>query len=276
MGTAVEFEDLSRGCGEWLRGSGPEADIVICSRIRLARNLAAYPVHQPGQPARPGRDRAHAARSHPRHPRRRRAVVSERASAWSRSIGSFWSSGSSSAASTPKVEGARGVAIDPQAADQPDGQRGGPPAHPGHAQRARPLGRLGATSTPSTTCSSRASIYAFHERFGYLTACPTNVGTGMRVSVMLHLPALVLTREIEKVFRACKRSTSRSAGCTARARSRPATSTRSATRPRSAAASARSSLSSATATRSCPESSNTSAKPARPCSISSATSSKTR
>ncbi len=33
--------------------------------------------------------------------------------------------------------------------------------------------------------------YAFHERLGYLTACPTNVGTGMRVSVMLHLPALV-------------------------------------------------------------------------------------
>src|SRR5690606_34899779 len=43
--------------------------------------------------------------------------------------------------------------------------------------------------------------YAFHERLGYLTACPTNVGTGMRVSVMLHLPALVMTRQIEKVFR---------------------------------------------------------------------------
>jgi protein arginine kinase len=43
--------------------------------------------------------------------------------------------------------------------------------------------------------------YAFHERWGYLTACPTNVGTGMRVSVMLHLPALVITRQIEKVFR---------------------------------------------------------------------------
>ncbi len=42
--------------------------------------------------------------------------------------------------------------------------------------------------------------YAFHEQFGYLTACPTNVGTGIRVSVMLHLPALVQTREIKKVF----------------------------------------------------------------------------
>jgi protein arginine kinase len=45
---------------------------------------------------------------------------------------------------------------------------------------------------------------AFHPRFGYLTACPTNVGTGIRVSVMLHLPALKLTGEIEKVFRAAK------------------------------------------------------------------------
>jgi protein arginine kinase len=46
--------------------------------------------------------------------------------------------------------------------------------------------------------------FAFHPRFGYLTACPTNVGTGIRVSVMLHLPALKLTGEIEKVFRAAK------------------------------------------------------------------------
>ena len=46
--------------------------------------------------------------------------------------------------------------------------------------------------------------FAFNARFGYLTACPTNVGTGIRVSVMLHLPALKLTGEIEKVFRAAK------------------------------------------------------------------------
>src|SRR5207245_2746966 len=47
--------------------------------------------------------------------------------------------------------------------------------------------------------------YAFSEEFGYLTACPTNVGTGMRSSVMLHLPALVLTKQIEKVFRALQK-----------------------------------------------------------------------
>lgn len=38
--------------------------------------------------------------------------------------------------------------------------------------------------------------YAFDERLGYLTACPTNVGTGLRASVMVHLPALTINREI--------------------------------------------------------------------------------
>ncbi len=46
--------------------------------------------------------------------------------------------------------------------------------------------------------------FAFHKRFGYLTACPTNIGTGIRVSVMLHLPGLTLTNEIERVRRAAR------------------------------------------------------------------------
>ena len=46
--------------------------------------------------------------------------------------------------------------------------------------------------------------FAFSPRYGYLTACPTNVGTGIRVSVMLHLPALKMTGQIEKFFNAAK------------------------------------------------------------------------
>lgn len=42
--------------------------------------------------------------------------------------------------------------------------------------------------------------YAFNEKYGYLTACPTNVGTGMRASVMVHLPALTATGNINKVL----------------------------------------------------------------------------
>jgi protein arginine kinase len=42
--------------------------------------------------------------------------------------------------------------------------------------------------------------FAFHREFGYLTACPTNAGTGLRASVLIHLPGLVLTKEIARVL----------------------------------------------------------------------------
>ncbi len=44
--------------------------------------------------------------------------------------------------------------------------------------------------------------YSFDEKFGYLTSCPTNVGTGLRASVMVHLPALVLTGHINGILQA--------------------------------------------------------------------------
>jgi len=48
--------------------------------------------------------------------------------------------------------------------------------------------------------------YAFSPRWGYLTACPANVGTGMRISVLVHLPALVIAGQTEKVFRSVQRT----------------------------------------------------------------------
>jgi len=47
--------------------------------------------------------------------------------------------------------------------------------------------------------------YAFSPSLGYLTACPSNVGTGLRVSVMLHLPGLRLMDEIEPVMKGLSR-----------------------------------------------------------------------
>ncbi|OIO38142.1 MAG: protein arginine kinase [Candidatus Omnitrophica bacterium CG07_land_8_20_14_0_80_50_8] len=44
--------------------------------------------------------------------------------------------------------------------------------------------------------------FAFSAELGYLTACPTNTGTGLRASVMLHLPALVMTKQIGRVLHA--------------------------------------------------------------------------
>jgi protein arginine kinase len=42
--------------------------------------------------------------------------------------------------------------------------------------------------------------FAYHHEYGYLTSCPTNAGTGLRASILIHLPGLVLTKEIGKVL----------------------------------------------------------------------------
>ncbi len=62
---------------------------------------------------------------------------------------------------------------------------------------------------PVTTCADALALdgeleqaldFACSEELGYLTACPTNVGTAFRISVLIHLPALVLSNEIEKIL----------------------------------------------------------------------------
>lgn len=45
--------------------------------------------------------------------------------------------------------------------------------------------------------------YAFDDKYGYLTSCPTNLGSGMRASVMLHLPALVMTGFMKSILESC-------------------------------------------------------------------------
>lgn len=44
--------------------------------------------------------------------------------------------------------------------------------------------------------------FAFDENFGYLTACPTNIGTALRATAMLHMPALVMSRQVDNMARA--------------------------------------------------------------------------
>ncbi|MCX8014457.1 MAG: protein arginine kinase [candidate division WOR-3 bacterium] len=51
-------------------------------------------------------------------------------------------------------------------------------------------------------CLESELKFAYSSQYGFLTACPSNVGTGLRASVLIHLPGLVLTKEIEKVLRA--------------------------------------------------------------------------
>jgi protein arginine kinase len=49
-------------------------------------------------------------------------------------------------------------------------------------------------------CLESQIQYAFDEKHGFLTSCPTNVGTGLRASVMMHLPGLILTQQISRII----------------------------------------------------------------------------
>jgi protein arginine kinase len=199
----VELDDLARTSGEWLRGSGPESDIVISSRIRLARNLAEFPFISRAAPA----DRAEIERA-----LRERVMRSPGAAEMiyfdvNKLEGidrQFLVERQLISREHAEAEGARGVAIDPQERvslmiNEEDHLRI-QVMHSG-------LDLLAAWEQINTIDDLVESqvTYAFNDRLGYLTACPTNVGTGMRVSVMLHLPALVITRQIEKLFRSLQK-----------------------------------------------------------------------
>lgn len=190
---------LSTQCGEWLRGSGPESDIVISSRIRLARNLAEFPF------IRRCTDHDRAAIE---HTVRDRILPSPPfvdatyldVSRLDNVDRQFLVERQLISRELAESSGARAVAIDAQ-------QQFSVMINEEDHLRIQ-LMRSGLDLRTAwdqinliDNAIERTVDFAFDERLGYLTACPTNVGTGMRVSVMLHMPALVITRQIEKVFR---------------------------------------------------------------------------
>ncbi len=198
----MKLSDLTQPAGEWLRGGGPMNDIVISSRIRLARNVAGFPflsrcARQDRQVLESRlRDTILAAGISPKtlYVDLQQASDIERQLLVERHL-----------ISKPHAaaEGARGVAVSEDETvsimvNEEDHLR---------LQVLRSGLQLEEVweqiNRIDDTLESKLD-FAFHPRFGYLTACPTNVGTGIRVSVMLHLPALKLIGEIEKVFRAAK------------------------------------------------------------------------
>jgi protein arginine kinase len=198
----MKLSDLTTQAGEWLRGNGPMSEIVISSRIRLARNVAGVPFL-----SKCTRHQRHSVESKIRStildaaiapqvlyvdleaaPEIDRQLLVER-----------------HLISKPhaNAEGARGVAVAENETvsimvNEEDHLR---------IQVLRSGLQLEEAWDQINTIDDGLESkldWSFHPRFGYLTACPTNVGTGIRVSVMLHLPALKLTGEIDKVFRAAK------------------------------------------------------------------------
>ena len=199
----MKLEDLAGRCGEWLRGSGPESDIVISSRIRLARNLADFQfVRQCDNKDRAAIQRALCA-----------AVEDEKELANVSYIDvnglptvdrQFLVERQLISRELADADGPRGVAIN-------DGEKFSLMINEEDHLRIQVM-NSGLDLDSAWEQINRIDdliekhvTYAFHDSLGYLTACPTNVGTGMRVSVMLHLPALVITRQIEKVFRSLQK-----------------------------------------------------------------------
>ncbi len=198
----MTIDDLTKSTGEWLRGVGPDCDVVISSRVRLARNLAGFPflstagTDERTEVYRALADEITSQKDWPdialidideidgldREVLVERHLISRQHAA---------------------AKGRRGVSIWPSETralmiNEEDHLR---------IQSLRSGFQLDAlwdevNETDDTL--SRNLAFAFDEQFGYLTACPTNVGTGIRVSVMLHLPGLKLTKEIERVARAAR------------------------------------------------------------------------
>ncbi len=196
----MQPSELANRAGEWLRGTGPDSAFVISTRIRLARNLAGYPfVPRLGPDAQAELTEAlrhqivdgalvpetHYFNLEVTRELERRLLVERHLISREHEEGT----------------GERGVVVQDSEAiaimiNEEDHLR---------IQVLRSGFELDETWVTingiDTAIGSRVP-YAFSDRLGYLTACPTNVGTAMRVSVMLHLPALEMTKQIEKVFHA--------------------------------------------------------------------------
>lgn len=198
------IEKLADRCGEWLRGIGPESDIVISSRIRLARNLADYPFIR--------KCNDHDRSAIEKMLRERVLQVDDLREVMYVNVADlealdrqFLVERQLISREHAEAIGARSVAIDAKQerfslmVNEEDHLRI-QVMHSGLALETA----WDQINNIDDLIESQVS-FAFHDKKGYLTACPTNVGTGMRVSVMLHLPALVMTRQIEKVFRSLQK-----------------------------------------------------------------------
>jgi protein arginine kinase len=199
----VKLDELILSPSPWLEPGGPQSDIVLSTRVRLARNVAGRPFATRLRPEERQDLEAFL----------KKAVVKALSA---RDVTWFELADVSEidrrclverhiiSRELAAAEGQRGVAVDAVQrlavmANEEDHLR---------LQVIFPGLQLQEAWLEADSVDNHLEeqiTYAFSPKLGYLTACPTNVGTGMRASVMLHLPSLVLTKQIEKVFRAVAR-----------------------------------------------------------------------
>lgn len=206
-----ELYRWANGMGAWMRNSGPQADVVVSCRVRLARNIEGYPfVSRLDEP----RAKELAARLTGvlrtlALDGETRIVMMQEASPLLRLM--LRERHLVSRDLAPSEDGShalpgRAVGFGPQETvsvmvNEEDHLR---------VQGLAGGFQLGLAWLRAREVDQRLEgelPLAYHAELGYLTACPTNVGTGLRASVMLHLPALAMVKtEIEKVFQAAQRT----------------------------------------------------------------------
>ena len=196
----MNLNDLLNDHGEWLKCTGPDSDIVMSSRIRLARNLAKYPF------------------SHWASKKEQQEVleVSKQAIASSKKvknslcldIGKLDSIDRQFLVERHLMSKEHGVEAENKGLCVGDREILSIMINEEDHLRIQVM-KSGfdlrdAWYIINDIDNELGSVltYAYSMDFGYLTACPTNTGTGMRASVMLHLPSLVMTKQIGKVLQA--------------------------------------------------------------------------
>jgi protein arginine kinase len=198
----LDLDLLPDGGVSWLDASGPESHVVLSTRIRLARNVRDVPFTPRADDA--GRERIlervlTAARTAPQLTgatvyrvdqlsRLERQLLHERHLV-SKELAGLGSRDGVRHGAALLTNGDVGVMINEEDHLRLQVLKSGFAPEPAFAATDRVDRALGALVP-----------FAFHPEFGYLTSCPTNAGTGLRASVLIHLPGLVLTKEIAKVL----------------------------------------------------------------------------
>jgi protein arginine kinase len=185
--------------GRWLAGTGTDSDVVVSTRVRLARNLADVPFSTKARPV----DQEYVVR----------AVRCALDGAGRLTEGRFTDNELLSPEqglylverhlASPDFAQSKAKRGFYQSEDETVSLMANEEDHVRFQvlESGQALVAALAAAVELDSQLERQLKYAFNEGFGFLTACPTNLGTGMRASVLVHLPALVLTREIDKVLR---------------------------------------------------------------------------
>ncbi len=195
---AKELDELLKQPSEWLRGAGPVSDIVISSRIRLARNLEKFPFATRATKASQGEVLKIVRDGLAQTDALKRPTVFE--------MGELDEVDRQFLVERHLVSREHIVQPDHKAVAIGAGEVVSIMINEEDHLRIQAmqsglnLRDAWAIIDELDDQLSEAIPYAYSTDWGYLTCCPTNTGTGMRASVMVHLPSLVITKQINKVL----------------------------------------------------------------------------